>query len=412
MEDAVANNHYTTLGLQLQNLIKQAATDDANKFFPTSAFLGNLQNDYTNNAPMGKTYPGLISLSTARANFLKTTSELNVVQPTISDIITPSLITKNMNIKISVKVTNANTCTLFTRFNKQDIFQKATMYDDGLHDDGVANDGIYATSIFTGRNTEMQYYIYAENNNIAVLSPARAEYEFHTLQINSSSIAVDEIYINECMSSNQTYTKDAQGDYDDWIELWNASSRDIELCGWYLTDDKSNLKKYLIPDTIIKANTYLVIWADEDGTDVGLHSNFKLSKSGETLYFNDGNIIIDSLKIPALGEDISYGRCGLALQEFSKPSIAAKNDCVTDQNTTTIEDIKIFPNPSVDEITITNIAAENIQINIIDNKGKIILTKSSDDKYSKINIQMLNSGIYFIQIMSKTKSQSFKLLKA
>lgn len=59
MEDAVASNHYTTLGLQLQNLIKQAASDDVNKFFPTSAFLGNLQNDYTNNAPMGKTYPGL-----------------------------------------------------------------------------------------------------------------------------------------------------------------------------------------------------------------------------------------------------------------------------------------------------------------------------------------------------------------
>jgi hypothetical protein len=413
MEDAVANNHYTTLGLQLQNLIKQAATDDANKFFPTSAFLGNLQNDYTNNAPMGKTYPGLISLSTARANFLKTTSELNVVQPTISNIQTPTLVTKNMNIKISAKVTNANTCTLFTRFNKQDIFQKAIMYDDGLHDDGAANDGVYATSIFSGRNTEMQYYIYAENNNIAALSPARAEYEFHTLQINSSSIAVDEIYINECMSSNQTYTKDAQGDYDDWIELWNASSRDIELCGWYLTDDKSNLKKYLIPDTIIKANTYLVIWADEDGTDVGLHSNFKLSKSGETLYFNDGSIIIDSLKIPALGEDISYGRCGLALQEFSKPSIAARNDCVTSVEENDLMSIDIFPNPVEDnfQIRFLDQGQEKISICIFDSKGIKILNDRFMDQTTVVDTRDWKPGMYYLKLSSAYSNRVMKLIK-
>ncbi len=44
--------------------------------------------------------------------------------------------------------------------------------------------------------------------------------------------------------------------------------------------------KWPFPDTIIGANDYLIIWADKDEEQEGLHSNFKLSKSGEALYLS------------------------------------------------------------------------------------------------------------------------------
>ncbi|MBK7500548.1 MAG: hypothetical protein IPI19_16050 [Ignavibacteriales bacterium] len=48
------------------------------------------------------------------------------------------------------------------------------MYDDGAHGDGTAGDNVYGASINVS-NTFIQYYIYAENNNVGMFSPVRAE---------------------------------------------------------------------------------------------------------------------------------------------------------------------------------------------------------------------------------------------
>lgn len=49
------------------------------------------------------------------------------------------------------------------------------------------------------------------------------------------------ILINEVMSSNSLFVDD-DGHYNDWIELYNASSETISLKSWYISDDKENLK--------------------------------------------------------------------------------------------------------------------------------------------------------------------------
>ena len=92
------------------------------------------------------------------------------------------------------------------------------------------------------------------------------------------------VVINELMSSNANVVADQNGEYDDWIELYNNTVNDVNLSGYYLTDSKSNQIKWSIPEgTIISQKSYLIIWADGDTLQIGLHTNYKLSALGETV---------------------------------------------------------------------------------------------------------------------------------
>ena len=94
-----------------------------------------------------------------------------------------------------------------------------------------------------------------------------------------------DVLISEFMASNLTAHVDEDGDYSDWLELY-AATGDIDLNGWYLTDDPALLTKWQIPDVQLGAQRYLVIYASEkdktepDGT---LHTNFRLEQDGEYL---------------------------------------------------------------------------------------------------------------------------------
>jgi len=136
--------------------------------------------------------------------------------------------------------------------------------------------------------------------------------------------------INESMASNSSCIRDTQGQYDDWVELYNYGADDINVGGMYLTDNLSVPTKWQIPygnsavmdlaipvGTTIPAGGYLLIWADDDTpqgvprtTDAGLHANFKLDANGEeiALFDSDGSTLIDSVAFPAQAADISYGR--------------------------------------------------------------------------------------------------------
>ena len=114
--------------------------------------------------------------------------------------------------------------------------------------------------------------------------------------------------ISEFLASNKRTNKDPQGEFEDWIELVNYGSKDIDLSGMSLTDDPDNLPKWKIPTgTRIKAGGYLVIWADEDGGDKGLHANFKLSKNGEVIILSSNNAIVDQIEYGPQTSEVSSG---------------------------------------------------------------------------------------------------------
>jgi hypothetical protein len=123
------------------------------------------------------------------------------------------------------------------------------------------------------------------------------------------------LFINEVMAANSSIVKDPQGQYDDWIEIYNAGDQPVDLGGMYLTDDLADPTKWQIPtnkpaETTIAAKGFLVIWMDGDTTDAGLHASFKLSAEGEEIALcdRDGVTLIDYMAFEDLAGDISYGR--------------------------------------------------------------------------------------------------------
>ncbi len=123
------------------------------------------------------------------------------------------------------------------------------------------------------------------------------------------------VLINELLASNSKNMADPQGEYDDWIELYNPDDAPIEAGGMYLTDDLAVPTKWQLPTggpipTTIPPHGYLLIWADNQVTDPGLHAAFKLSADGETvgLFDRDGVTLIDSVTFGPQRADVSCGR--------------------------------------------------------------------------------------------------------
>jgi len=143
------------------------------------------------------------------------------------------------------------------------------------------------------------------------------------------------LVINEFMASNNSSVRDPQGQYDDWIEIYNYGSDAVNIGGFYLTDNLSLPTKWRIPSsnpaaTTIGAGGYLLIWLDDDITDSGLHANFKLEAGGEqiALFDSDGITLIDVVIFGKQNPDISYGRYPDAsdnLQVLDSPSPRGEN---------------------------------------------------------------------------------------
>lgn len=96
----------------------------------------------------------------------------------------------------------------------------------------------------------------------------------------------DKLVISEFMAINNETIMDEDSTYSDWIEIFNGSSLPINLSGWCLTDDISNLSKWTFPPITIDSKEYLLVFASGKNRFADkskLHTNFKLSGSGEYL---------------------------------------------------------------------------------------------------------------------------------
>ncbi|MFT5764320.1 MAG: hypothetical protein ACI8VT_003066 [Saprospiraceae bacterium] len=118
-----------------------------------------------------------------------------------------------------------------------------------------------------------------------------------------------QIYINEWMSSNSSTIVDPDFDETgDWIEIFNDYNTELDLSGYFLSDNLKNPAKWRFPqNTIVAANDFLLVWAD--GAETGLHTNFKLSKEGEEIALsNPDTLLLDSIIFSFQQTDVSMGR--------------------------------------------------------------------------------------------------------
>jgi hypothetical protein len=94
------------------------------------------------------------------------------------------------------------------------------------------------------------------------------------------------VVINEILSSTTT---DPRGQ---WIELLNTTDSDIDISGWYLSNDGNDLKKYQIAaGTIIPAGGFVTFTQTSNfgnPADPGDLKTLKLDSSGGTVYLTSG----------------------------------------------------------------------------------------------------------------------------
>ena len=198
------------------------------------------------------------------------------------------------------------------------------------------------SSIISGLSSLTTYYFRAFAQNAAGSEWADSTASFTTLEIS-------ELVINEFMAANDggmsnnpngwyPIANQIAGTSDDWIEILNTGTSTLDLGGWHLTDDASNLTKWTFPAaTSVAAGGFLIVYASADDTpdaNGNLHTNFRLAAGGEYLAlvrpagtvaseFGPGG---DSY--PSQDEDISYGYHPSTSDPvfFDSPTPGAAND--------------------------------------------------------------------------------------
>lgn len=123
------------------------------------------------------------------------------------------------------------------------------------------------------------------------------------------------LYINEFLASNDLCNTDENGEYDDWIEIYNPGPEAVDVGGMYISDDNTNPTVWQIPTTApdtttIQPGGFLLLWADKQTGQGVLHVNLKLSSGGEDVVLSapNGTTVIDSYTYSAQTTDVSMGR--------------------------------------------------------------------------------------------------------
>ncbi|HRH66734.1 MAG TPA: CotH kinase family protein [Bacteroidia bacterium] len=350
-----------------------------------------------------------------RKNFILTNSEVSQTGPQIADAPfytngiawNQPVSMQDVNVRATVSSTNGiDHVNLYYATGIVGNFSKIEMFDDGNHNDSLSGDGIYGATI-PGHSSGnwVRYYIEAVSANAAktvTYLPVGAEHNvfiYFIAPLISSNTAV---VINEVMASNAATAADSTGEFDDWIELYNNSSQPVDISGYYLTDNWYHLDKWAIPaNTVIPANDYLIIWADEDSSQGAYHTNFKLSGSGENIYLLDASVALaDQVTFGQQVTDYGYARVPNGTGNFviQTPTFAANNNLntgISDFQTAT-PSISVFPNPASAVVNIRMNECSGQQLEIYNPVSQLIV-QSSGKSFVALNTESFSNGIYIVR---------------
>jgi hypothetical protein len=119
------------------------------------------------------------------------------------------------------------------------------------------------------------------------------------------------LYVNELQPANKSTIADEAGEFDDWVEIYNAGAEAVNLKGFYVSDSAKNLMKYELPTGLsVNAGGFLLLWADGTPEQGAAHLSFKLSATaGDSLHLSDSEgSEIDKAKFDIVSTHDSWAR--------------------------------------------------------------------------------------------------------
>jgi len=146
---------------------------------------------------------------------------------------------------------------------------------------------------------------------------------------DAAASALGRLFVNEVMPSNTAACADSFGEFDDWVELYNAGATDLDLTGYYVTDDPTAPMKVQLPaGLIVPAHGFKLLWADDQIQGVD-HLAFKLDAQGEAFAISAPDAtLIDSIAFGAATTDVSFARLPDGTGDFAScatPTCGAAN---------------------------------------------------------------------------------------
>ena len=413
LQEMFASNWYLNQANALRNTINAHVQADPFKFYTYTQYQNSLTTAVSGGGPGGGSIPGIQTFMNDRVTYFNSNANYLLVAPAIAaySASNPSP-AFNEPFTITATVSNETAVYVGYRTSHQLRFTRVPMFDDGNHGDGAAGDHIYGANV-TANGPSFEYYLYADNNSAGIFSPARAEHEFHTLDLNIPAPTAGQVQLNEAMSDNNLTHDDPYGESNDWVELLNTTSSAVDLSGYFLSDDPANPVKWTIPsNTVMLPNSYLIVWTDNDlYQTTGLHANFKLGASGDYLSLSNGQNVLDQVTIPALLTDQSYARCpesGLIF-DVAQPTFEAMNNCVAGLEDQTVL-ARIYPNPLNDLMYIQ--VPQATLVEVFDINGKLMCSIPCGQGGCQWYTASWSPGMYLARMQfSDAVTQCIKLIK-
>ncbi len=267
------------------------------------------------------------------------------------------------------------------------------MFDDGEHNDGEAGDKIYGGAItYIDFGMTIKYTVYAADS---FLNISQMPCEPVVLELYPSEFPL--LFINEFMAGNDSTIADENGEYDDWIEIYNGDNVPVWLGDKHLTDNFENQGKWQMPDYTMQPGEFVLFWADKDPEQGPFHTNFKLSKIGEEIGIFDsestGFAVLDSITYGEQQSDISMGRetDGADIWVFfNQPTPGESNIPGAIDEQILLASIKVFPNPVTDGVIYFD---RYYNLKLINSFGQIVL---EGENVSLLDVSRFGKGIYII----------------
>ena len=150
--------------------------------------------------------------------------------------------------------------------------------------------------------------------------------------------AAGDLVINEFLASpvNTNGLVDEDGQFSDWLELYNRGAHTVNLTGWSLTVDPADPSMWTFPAVTLEAGQYLVVFASgkdrkKPAGPNKLHTSFELTTPGNYLGLFTPDFLQEPVSqfaptYPDQRNDFSYGYDSTnKLKYFSTPTPGAAN---------------------------------------------------------------------------------------